>query len=452
DDAGVAPTLPTPKNAAGEGLVKRGAAAHSPRETAAGARAGRGMERVKKAAEWGKRSLRIGKQRNEEEEEDGGVAARPRRGKHGSDGPTRLVITLDGGGVRGITTLRFLVRVEDALRESLGSGFRLREVVDLWCGTSAGAMIAAAFARTSVAAHELEGVFDQRMLSVFNKSLCDRIFGRTQAFSVYDGVGKREMIEEILNDPEEKFFEPEQPKLMVTAFDLTDDCPVVFKSWSDKPRNREATLAGAIDASSSLPVFFPSTEMNGHKYIDGGILSANPSDMGFTEAVKLFPGEKLQILSIGCGENPHHGFDTKSHSYFAWIPDGSLAKLILDTQLTVSHGLTQRLANLHDHKYLRVNSLPFDEDLPSADETGEKDMLRALGDAWFEEFGQETVRVIEDYVNRVGLELPAERVDEAEDVLDPLDDEEVLDQGVGDVKPRFDSVEDELVALEAGTA
>lgn len=64
-----------------------------------------------------------------------------------ASGPKRL-LSLDGGGVRGVVALAYLARIERLLRERCGNDndFRLCDYFDLICGTSTGAIIAAAIA------------------------------------------------------------------------------------------------------------------------------------------------------------------------------------------------------------------------------------------------------------------------------------------------------------------
>ena len=65
-----------------------------------------------------------------------------------SPGPKRI-LSLDGGGVRGIATLAYLKKLEDLLRERHGgrADFRLCHYFDLIAGTSTGSIIAAAMAQ-----------------------------------------------------------------------------------------------------------------------------------------------------------------------------------------------------------------------------------------------------------------------------------------------------------------
>jgi len=61
-------------------------------------------------------------------------------------GPKRI-LSLDGGGIRGMITLAYLQRIEDILKSrTQKSNYRLCDYFDLIGGTSTGAIIAAALA------------------------------------------------------------------------------------------------------------------------------------------------------------------------------------------------------------------------------------------------------------------------------------------------------------------
>lgn len=65
-----------------------------------------------------------------------------------SDGKPKRILTLDGGGLKGILTLGMLQKIEDLLRKRYGGAdeFRLSHYFDLIAGTSTGAIIAATLA------------------------------------------------------------------------------------------------------------------------------------------------------------------------------------------------------------------------------------------------------------------------------------------------------------------
>lgn len=84
-------------------------------------------------------------------------------------GPKR-VLSLDGGGLRGILTLGILRRVEKILRARHGNdpAFRLCHYFDLIAGTSTGAIIAAALA-LGKSVEEVIGLYEQLGRDVFQK-------------------------------------------------------------------------------------------------------------------------------------------------------------------------------------------------------------------------------------------------------------------------------------------
>src|ERR1041384_3003048 len=62
-----------------------------------------------------------------------------------SPGPKRI-LSLDGGGVRGVISLAYLERIQAILRERHGPGLRLCDYFDLIGGTSTGSIIATGLA------------------------------------------------------------------------------------------------------------------------------------------------------------------------------------------------------------------------------------------------------------------------------------------------------------------
>jgi patatin-like phospholipase/acyl hydrolase len=74
---------------------------------------------------------------------------RPSLQEHFAAGGAKRILSLDGGGVRGILSLGFLERIEALLRRRHGDdpSFRLCHYYDLIAGTSTGSIIAALLAQ-----------------------------------------------------------------------------------------------------------------------------------------------------------------------------------------------------------------------------------------------------------------------------------------------------------------
>ncbi|MCP5144482.1 MAG: patatin-like phospholipase family protein [Gammaproteobacteria bacterium] len=111
-------------------------------------------------------------------------------------GPKRI-LTLDGGGLKGIVTLGFLARVESLLRERHGNdaGFRLAHYFDLIAGTSTGAIIAAALAKGMTVA-EVTAYYLQMGTKVFKSSW----FRHGAVLARYDDDRLRDLLKEVLGE------------------------------------------------------------------------------------------------------------------------------------------------------------------------------------------------------------------------------------------------------------
>jgi len=83
-------------------------------------------------------------------------------------GPKRI-LTLDGGGIRGVLTLGYLKSMESILRERAGGdpNFRLCDYFDLIAGTSTGSIIAAGLA-LGFTVEKLQGIYQSLADEVFN--------------------------------------------------------------------------------------------------------------------------------------------------------------------------------------------------------------------------------------------------------------------------------------------
>jgi len=79
---------------------------------------------------------------------------------------------------------------------------------------------------------------------------------------------------------------------------------VFFKSWRDRFENVRALEA--CRATSAAPTYFEPAhvDLDGgvRTLVDGGVFINSPAVSAYAEAIKLFPGEDFQLLSLGTGE------------------------------------------------------------------------------------------------------------------------------------------------------
>jgi len=70
---------------------------------------------------------------------------------------SKLILSLDGGGIRGAATTQFLSHVETELKQQNQS---IRDYVDFYAGTSTGSIIALALATTDLTMSEINDLYN----------------------------------------------------------------------------------------------------------------------------------------------------------------------------------------------------------------------------------------------------------------------------------------------------
>lgn len=239
----------------------------------------------------------------------------------GKEDQPHKILALDGGGIRGIITLEFLVRIEALLAERTGKGqdFRLCQFFDYIGGTSTGAIIAAGLAR-GMSTQELLKFYIDTGPTMFDKQF---ILKRWKALYKSDPL-KRQLQETFGADTTLKPDDLQCLMLAVTR-NQTTDSPWPISSnpcahYNDTSRpdcNLNISLWQIVRASTAAPVFFPpeviqwdpNDESKAFVFVDGGMTPYNnPAFLMYRMAthpayrLNWAEGEdKLLVISIGTG-------------------------------------------------------------------------------------------------------------------------------------------------------
>lgn len=264
------------------------------------------------------------------------------------------VLSLDGGGIRGLFQAAFLAHIED----HNAGGKAIADQFDLIVGTSTGSIIALGLAAGHPAS-EILSFYCQHGPTIFAGSTWRKLwqlfhpkYGNTRlADAVHDVFGDK-----TLNDL--------KVPVCIPSYELVSGVPRVFKD------DHHATLHWGgrqpiwkvVVASSAAPTYFPSFQLDqADNHIDGGIWANNPVLVGITEAVKYFERslDNITVLSIGTGARAvrlTHG-QTKSRGAlgWGWARGGPLLlNLVLAAQSQSAHGAATLM--LPPDHYLRIDS------------------------------------------------------------------------------------------------
>jgi patatin-like phospholipase/acyl hydrolase len=217
------------------------------------------------------------------------------------DKKTFRILSLDGGGIRGLYSAKVLAEIEKRYGSS-------STIFDLICGTSTGGLIALGLGLGKSAEEIVEYYkkYGNQIFPINNKIQKIRYTLRQLVISSkYSNRNLRDSLTEFFGDAKMK---DSKCKLCIPTVNLTDAQGIILKTphSPDFIRDQNLKMVDVAIATSAAPTFFPSAGLDGvsSNCIDGGLWANNPSFIGAIEAVSYFVGEnkefsKFSILSIG---------------------------------------------------------------------------------------------------------------------------------------------------------
>jgi predicted acylesterase/phospholipase RssA len=215
----------------------------------------------------------------------------------------RRILTIDGGGVRGIIPATLLAQLEAA------TGRPARESFDFVAGTSTGAILAAGIA-AGIPADRLVALYAERSGEVFRRIPVLSTLRRIVRGDVYDTAVLNALIrDELGSDARDWRLNDAPVDLLITAKRLRDGMPWYFVR--DNPVNScragSVRLSDAATASAAAPTYFAPWDIAGiGELIDGGIgVAGNPVYQACVEAFQYTdaysPADSL-VVSLGTGK------------------------------------------------------------------------------------------------------------------------------------------------------
>lgn len=214
----------------------------------------------------------------------------------------KLVLCLDGGGMRGILSIQLLKSLEKL------TGLPAYQLFDMVAGTSTGAIIAALIA-TGHTADEIEKQYDNMAADVFSPLFLGNRFFNPPRFTK---KAFRRFAAEIFRDMTLKdAVLKHQTDLLITAKDMAAGEETFFTAFQNGENEcsgtyAEVLLRAAIEASMSAPTYFAPLE----RFVDGGTTTYNnPSSAAIIEALNYsgnadYQYGKITVISLGTGISP----------------------------------------------------------------------------------------------------------------------------------------------------
>jgi patatin-like phospholipase/acyl hydrolase len=278
------------------------------------------------------------------------------------------ILSIDGGGVRGILPAVLLLEIEKRCH------CYLKDVFDMFTGTSIGALIASSYVvpeaigstkPSRCTADTLEfymkhakNIFPSSFLSNFkrifapkysNQGLHDTIKSLTKDYRMGDTL--KELIIPAVNC---------EVCLLHTEY---------FSTHAARNNNdRNVLLSDVLMATCAAPTYFPSYEIKGLGcFVDGSLTTQNPSKNAFETAKRQFSRRENEIfmLSMGTGTLATDLFEEKLNtpkSMIHWI--SNIPLYIIKGQANNTHRYLQSVLDYDKYNRLDVyleNSIPIDD-------------------------------------------------------------------------------------------
>ncbi|KAK3299555.1 uncharacterized protein B0H64DRAFT_371884 [Chaetomium fimeti] len=258
-----------------------------------------------------------------------------------------FLLSLDGGGVRGLSSLMILKQLMEAIDPQRPP--RPCDYFNMIGGTSTGGLIAIMLGRMRLTVDECILAYNELAPKVFTK-VHHRISLRTgETQGRFDHIALEREVKALLRthrmDPDALLREAEEDsrcKVFVCATSQEIGRPVVLSSYHNARRSNDALSQAKIweaaRATSAATTFFDPITIGGETFVDGATGANNPINYLWTEAGDVWgDGEGLDVARVKCLVS----IGTGSPSLVPFGPDvAGLAKALkaisTDTEATAS--------------------------------------------------------------------------------------------------------------------
>jgi hypothetical protein len=346
------------------------------------------------------------------------------------------ILCMDGGGIRGMSTIQMLRRLEK------GTGKRVHELFDLVCGTSTGGILAMAVGVHNHSLDRCDEIYRDLGQQIFSKprtseqekesSWRDRLdnlytsagTGVQQAWrmgwhlskhdaSLFESLVRQECRlptpEDPRGDRELSFIDSGLlggPKVFVvsTLVSVIPATPFLFRNYQypeemmddDGDGVRDAIpgsckhhLWQGVRASSAAPYYLADYVHGSDKWQDGAVTCNNPAMLGVMEARRLWPDRPIDcVVSLGSGVFERRSRDASSTLSGGRLND--LQKVVLESCCSVDRvdeSLRTLLPLIPGAKYFRFN--PVDPRCEIELDATDHAQLRGLSEATAEYVARE---------------------------------------------------------------
>lgn len=272
------------------------------------------------------------------------------------------ILSIDGGGIRGIIPATILEFLESQLQELDGKDARLADHFDVISGTCTGGLVAAMLAtpdednRPLCAAKDIRPFYLDNCPNIFPQKWGRYGFLRNSLNALfgpkYDGKHLHKIVREKLGETR---LHQTVTNVVIPTFDIKILHPIIFSTYEAKrTKILDARLSDVCISTSAAPTYLPAhyfknedNHGNSREFnlIDGGVAANNPALVAIGQVTKQIFREdpdfsfikpmdfhRLLVISIGTGsakiQPKYNSQRVAKWGVFNWLFGGDSAPLI----------------------------------------------------------------------------------------------------------------------------
>lgn len=233
------------------------------------------------------------------------------------------ILSIDGGGIRGIIPAAVAVYIENRLqRITKNPDVRIADYFDFVAGTSTGAILTSAYicpkqldeTQHRFTASDALRFYLEKGGYIFSATMWDKMKSMN---GLLKARYRHEPLEKVLNVAfkQTKLSELMKPCL-ITSYDVELKMPVYFQSHVAKNDvNLDFYVKDACKAAASAPLYFEPSHIQStsgvfYTLIDGAVYANNPTMCAVSQAAVLFAEkgipltiDQFEVVSLGTGRN-----------------------------------------------------------------------------------------------------------------------------------------------------
>lgn len=275
-----------------------------------------------------------------------------------TENPRFQVLSLSGGGYRGLYTAKILADLEQEIGGPIAQRF------DLIAGTSIGGILALAVAM-EIPAEQMVKLFEQHGQEIFKR--------RLSLWGIVRAPYSPEPLKRLLSAPglfgEQALGACKHP-VIVPAINYSTGQPQLFKTphHVSFKRDHQFRLVDVALATSAAPAYFPRHTFNNNQYVDGGLYANAPGLLALHEAQTFFgqAPEAVHMIAIGTMSSKFTADPRRNRSggTYDWggLHPANMPKKLFGLSISVQESLSDfMLKHRLGARYVSLDDLLTDE-------------------------------------------------------------------------------------------